>query len=345
MCRHFRHHIQEVQGQVRHERAVAWQAWTQDAWRNDRRKIFEFVGSSQGGVKVLRKEDGTYTGSLKELDELLLGSWLPIFRKYEVSPEPAWEDFHRRFGPYIPRAQTRAESVLTPEMLREVLKKMDPTTSVGVDGWSVAELRCAPPQLLQRLCDLFASIEAHGRWPASLAVGLITPVPKGTKFEALHMRPITVMPVLYRLWAGAHMRMLIEWMDSWLTRNVASYRPDLGCEDVWLANALEIEAALLEGRPITGLNLDFAKCFDLLPHSILLNSAEEVGLPENVLSGLRAMYAQLERRFKLGPVVGEPFVSTNGILQRETVESRRGTPPLAECKIDPDGPAAQVATR
>ena len=108
---------------------------------------------------------------------------------------------------------------------------------------------------------------------------------------------------------------LTNWQESWLTHQVASYRSSQGCEDIWWVRALQIEHALLMEVPLCGVSLDFAKCFDKMPHSILFAMARKAGMPEPIVRGLQGMYGQLERRFKTGCVLGKAFKSTNGILQ------------------------------
>ena len=129
------------------------------------------------------------------------------------------------------------------------------------------------------------------------------------------MRPITVMSVIYRLWASTRMEELGEWQKAWISEDVTGYRSVMGCEDVWYCEALDVEEALLSGVPLCGLTLDFARAFDNLPQEVLLTAAERMGMPQPVLLALRGMYAGLERHFRLGPLVGKGFKSTNGILQ------------------------------
>ena len=75
-----------------------------------------------------------------------------------------------------------------------------------------------------------------------------------------------------------------------------------------------MEAALLSGDTVFGISVDFAKCFDRIPHGVLLALVEQMGLPPEIARPVRAMYLNLRRRFKIGAVVGEAFCSTNGIL-------------------------------
>ena len=109
---------------------------------------------------------------------------------------------------------------------------------------------------------------------------------------------------------------MTTWQESWLDASVGSYRPGMGCQDVWWAEALEIEHALLTGRPLCGFGLDWAKCFDSIPKSIVLSIARKAGMPEGIVCAVQGMMEQLQRRFRLGPLIGGAgFASANGILQ------------------------------
>ena len=76
-----------------------------------------------------------------------------------------------------------------------------------------------------------------------------------------------------------------------------------------------MEDALQGDKPLNGLALDFAKCFDRVPQSLTLDLVEKMGLHPKILQPLRAMYKNLSRRFKYSLGVGRTFTVTNGILQ------------------------------
>ncbi|KAJ9463806.1 Retrovirus-related Pol polyprotein from type-1 retrotransposable element R2 [Diplonema papillatum] len=78
---------------------------------------------------------------------------------------------------------------------------------------------------------------------------------------------------------------------------------------------MAIEEALLTGKDLYGVALDFAKCFDKVPRDIVLKLVGELGLHERILGPLRDIYAQVRRRYKLHMGVGGVFFTTNGILQ------------------------------
>ena len=314
--------VADEQRRVLEERQSKWRETTKCSWQGDRKQVYALVKDDPpANVCVLQKEDGTYTAEASQVDKVLLQEWLPIFQRYSPhtnQEQPDWHTFQQRFGQYIPtHVPMERLGAITPEMLRETLRRMSLGTSLGAGSWSVQELRLLPDSLLLKLCEVFAAIEATGRWPEDLAVGLVTCLQKDVDkpLNAKNTRPITVMPLVYRLWAGTRMRQLIQWQEHWISSSTVSYRPELGCEDLWLAEAMKVEKALLAGEPLAGLSLDFEKAFDNLPQDIMLQIAACMGMDEGVLKALAGMYGGLRRHFRVGSHVGAGFVSSNGILQ------------------------------
>ena len=144
----------------------------------------------QAGTPVLAREDGSLTGNLKEIDDLLHKFWGPIFKQYATRTAPCPTAFKQKYGRYIPRAEPMTRQALTPTALAETLKRASSSSSVGVDGWSYGDLKLLPQELLRRLCELFELIEETGTWPSAIAQGLISAVPKdGGGLDAAHIRP------------------------------------------------------------------------------------------------------------------------------------------------------------
>eukprot|EP00973_Karenia_brevis_P016971 2329109-Karenia_brevis.AAC.1 len=63
------------------------------------------------------------------------------------------------------------------------------------------------------------------------------------------LRPISVMSVVYRLWAARRLWDMKSWQESWMSDGQHGYRPLHSVEDVFAKIALEVEAAMLQGRP------------------------------------------------------------------------------------------------
>eukprot|EP00973_Karenia_brevis_P094598 12423279-Karenia_brevis.AAC.1 len=185
----------------------------------------------------------------------------------------------------------------------------------GLDGWRVAEMRRLPAILLDALADMFNIIEETGRWPAALQQASVSMASKGEGMQPLNMRPISVMSVVYRLWAARRLQDLTAWQELWATNGQHAFRPGHSTADVFWELALRVEHSLMTGEPLMGVGFDYAKCFDRLPRGILFKLAEELGLHCRVLHPLMSMYAGLRFRFKVAGSYGKQFETTNGILQ------------------------------
>ena len=85
--------------------------------------------------------------------------------------------------------------------------------------------------------------------------------------------------------------------------------------DALLRLAGELECAFLEGVPIYGVALDFAKAFDNVPVIITLTLLEKLRMHTRVVKPLWFMYNHLQRYFKIRGFVGSLFHATNGIMQ------------------------------
>ena len=62
-----------------------------------------------------------------------------------------------------------------------------------------------------------------GVWPQSLLDAYIAMIPKvDGESTPLGQRPLSVLPVVYRLWASLRLGHLREWVEGWLPKSVFS---------------------------------------------------------------------------------------------------------------------------
>ena len=306
--------------------ALATQARRKRLAANDKQRKEELKESPSNAYKtlkadatpplsILRRPDGTYTGNVREMDSILREAWAPIFQKHPSLEEaPSIAPFMAQYGHLI----TKHPQVLTPlgvEQIRRALNKMKDTGSAGLDGWCPKDLKALPEGILVLLVPFFALVEDLGQWPEALCWAAVTLIPKGEGAEPLSQRPLSVMPVLYRVWASARTRESIEWQERWVRSGQHGCRAKHGTTNALLEISLRLEEAMLSEEPLYGAALDFAKCFDYLPVAITLRTLEELGMSERILEPLSCMYANLQRRFKIRGYLGEPFRASNGVMQ------------------------------
>ena len=111
-------------------------------------------------------------------------------------------------------------------------------------------------------------IERTGQWPQHLCWAGITLIPKGEGGKPLDLRPITVTPICYRIWAATRMRHSNDWQDGWLHSGQHGVRARHGTADALAAISITMERALLDGKPVEGVAVDLAKAFDSVPVDI-----------------------------------------------------------------------------
>ena len=87
-------------------------------------------------------------------------------------------------------------------------KMFKDTTGLGIDLWEPILLKSMSEEAAQAIADLLNNIESKCAWPMHLLLNVIVlmgkPPPGG-------VRPIALLPVLYRLWA----RIRKQHMDQW----------------------------------------------------------------------------------------------------------------------------------
>ena len=70
---------------------------------------------------------------------------------------------------------------------------------------------------------LLTKVEELGVWPDGLLDASITMIPKSDgDATPLGQRPLTVLPVVYRIWASTRMSQLDDWFRSWVPDTVYS---------------------------------------------------------------------------------------------------------------------------
>ncbi|KAJ9444813.1 Retrovirus-related Pol polyprotein from type-1 retrotransposable element R2 [Diplonema papillatum] len=260
----------EAVAALKQQRTRRWKDRVQRAWNStDRGDVYRFLAGSQESPSIfLRRQDGTLTACPKEIDELLRGpeAWGGIFQRYASTEEPQWEAFKANYARNLPAPQQMECKKIGAADVRTALKKMKKTTSPGLHAWRVFELQQLPTEILQLMAEAMNAVEAEGRWPEQLMHAILHLLPKpGSTGDPMSQRPISITPVLYRLWAAIRAKEALEWMDKVVPSGLHGCRKKHGTDDlVWHLAAL-IEEAHVTGEPLYGLALDFKKCFDSVP--------------------------------------------------------------------------------
>ena len=177
----------------------------------------------------------------------------------EQTSKPPPEDWlaHLRGLPPYP-----AHTGLTAGQLRSVIATYNPNKAAGPDGWRIAELQQWRGALLDWVAELLAEVEQQGAWLRELCRGETVLLPKGGTSDPLDRRPITLLPVLYRMWAALRATQFRAWLKECGVPPLVAGRNGTmrSAEHQGLLLALEIEEASAFSESLAGVAIDWSRC-------------------------------------------------------------------------------------
>ena len=185
------------------------------------------------------------------------------------------------------------------------------STAGGLDGWAWNELKALPLPWFSGLAILLELVESTGNWPQGLLDAYIAMIPKADGDSTpLGQRPLSVLPVVYRLWASLRLGHLREWVEGWLPKCVYSFGNGFSSVEAWFSTALDIEEVLsgTGGDQLHVMVADVIKSFDTVDRSILDCANGRLGLPDWFRKVYFSFHSQVRLRFKLAAGLGEPGV-------------------------------------
>ena len=243
-------------------------------------------------------------------------AWLPYFCR-SGQRETSLDEFGFEVRGWLPVLPEIHLPRLTGQILADVVHRKS-VSAGGLDGWGWRELKVFPVSWYDELARTLAKFEDVGIWPDGLLDAYITMIPK-TDGDAtfLGQRPLSVLPVVYRIWASARMGQLGDWFKSWVPDSVFSAGGGRGSVEAWYTSALDF-GEVLSGAVDSHVHLfvaDVVKSFDTVDRGILDRVLSGLGLPGWFRHAYFEYHAHVRLRFKLASGLGEPWTRDGGIPQ------------------------------
>ena len=118
-------------------------------------------------------------------------------------------------------------------------------TAGRLDGWSWREFKALPVSWFDGLARIFSKVEDTGVWPEGLLDAFFAMIPKTDgDVTPLGQRPLSVLPIVYRVWASTRMLQLEDWFRSWVPDSVFSVWSGRSSVEAWYTTALDVEEVL-----------------------------------------------------------------------------------------------------
>ena len=178
-----------------------------------------------------------------QIDAEFRKAWLPYFCR-SGQRETSLDEFGFEVDGWLPLLPEVHLPRLTGQMLADVVHRKG-VSAGGLDGWGAGSLRFLPVSWFDELARILTKVEDLGVWLDGLLDDYITMIPKTDgNATPLGKRPLSVLPVVYRIWASARMGQLDGWFKSSVPDSVFSAGGDRGSVEAWYTSALDIEEVL-----------------------------------------------------------------------------------------------------
>ena len=198
---------------------------------------------------------------------------------------------------------------ITIQDIRQALRRMKGKAS-GPDGWSSDMISQLPDIFLNRLCQFLLECEVQGVWPPNCAHWVVKFLPKNKKGSIPglgDLRPISIGPIIYRVWSSVRLRHLSVGLQRLFDRHQVL--------DVYEC-LISLHQEYSEHDYPYGVCLDFTKCFDSCDADLCVHIFRQLGVPSSVCTLLGAQWSAHTRWVCFGDAVSpRPIVRPLGLPQ------------------------------
>lgn len=165
----------------------------------------------------------------------------------------------------LPFADLPGMPPLTGSLLWDVVKHIPRAKAQGLDAWSPDDLKALPKEAFDDLAGILAQVEAEGNWSAEISGAIVALLPKKDDHGPFAQRPISLLPMVYKLWAaarGAIRAILKEWFVKEGHASAWGQGKGKGADTAaWMA-AAQAELASAGGYEAFVAHIDCDKCYD-----------------------------------------------------------------------------------
>ena len=121
------------------------------------------------------------------------------------------EEFDFEVEEWLPLLPEVSLPRLTGQMLADVVQR-NSATAGSLDGWGWRELKVSPVSWYDELARILLKVEEFGIWLGGLLYAFFAMIPKTDGNSTPRgQRPLSVLLVVYRVWASARKGQLEDW--------------------------------------------------------------------------------------------------------------------------------------
>ena len=316
-----REEVARLGREMRKERYARWKDNLPGLWRDRPGVIHHWLQAPMAawGTFPVLDEEGVQCTTAEEVDRAVRGFWVDqVLRQHAaVDGQERWARFAQsEFGAHIPRVEWQHHP-WTGSVVRSVLGTMREGAAPGLPGVPIAVWKALPEGWMEGVARLLNLVEQEGRWPPEWLEAYVVMIPKANGgFRPRDQRPITVLPVLYRIWSkGVARDWAVALHREYLGQAALGFRAQAGTLHVaqLLSDIIAVRRRLR--AELWLVSFDIEKCYDSIPWWALFGVMRRARVEEKVVGAFEAYYRGLRRRFRYGQVDGEVWQAANSLMQ------------------------------
>ena len=185
--------------------------------------------------------------------------------------------------------------------VRKALESLNTRKASGYDNMPARVLKYGAVKLAIPLANLYNSCITNRQWPNNWKRGEWTPVfKKEDPQDCRNYRPITVLPVVSKVFEQLLSDQISKQFDSRLDPRITAYRKRHSCETTLISLIEAWKSARDNQKIVKILSTDLSKAFDSLHPSLMISKLKAYGFNDELCDPLRSYLCNRLNRVKLG---------------------------------------------
>ena len=214
-----------------------------------------------------------------EIHQRLANLWSPRWNRHHEIPLHRWDEIVDFAEAHLPRAELTLPAITAQDWHRAV-GAFKSNAATGPCGWTLADLKNLTPTQVEAVLDAFQKIEEGAPWPLQWNVGLVHCLQKkADRHSVSGFRPITVMSLFYRIWAGIRSGQILAFLAGLSDTYQTGFLQHRQSADIWYFVNICLEVSMQQDWPVHGVVADLVAAYNLLPRHPAFRFLQILGVP------------------------------------------------------------------
>lgn len=248
--------------------------------------------------------------------QMLKDFWVPYWNSNQNIPnsDSQFEQFLQQLPQVLPAPALDMQST---SGWMEAVTRLKVPSARGTDAISSQELQQLPELAIEHLKDIIN--EMPNGFPPDFMTAITIPVPKVFEIPmAGQVRPITILPQIYRLWARVCAKQLLAHYAQHMPAEVCGFLRGRGAADAYLRQQFHIELCHWRQQHMAGISIDLLKCFNTISQKVVRKAFLWAGIPTELVQQWAHSLRCLSRIWKLGATCTPCIPTSHGVPEGDS---------------------------